>query len=110
MEGIAGPLLLCGCCHAGLLNALAHVQCTFERPIVAVAGGAHLADASPDHLRRVGQALLEMEAVQRTAKTHRAFKLHEFRGVDLEDVARLKAIGIVTADQVYAPRPFTPQI
>jgi len=47
---------------------------------------------------------------RRIAKTCRAFKLHEFRGVDLEDVARLKAIGIVTADQVYAPRPFTPQI
>lgn len=38
---------------------------------------------------------------RRIAKTRRALKPHEFRGVDLEDVARLKAIGIVTAGQVY---------
>jgi hypothetical protein len=31
---------------------LAHVQCTFERPIVAVAGGVHHAGASPDYLDR----------------------------------------------------------
>jgi len=70
IEGTAGLILLCGCCHAGLLNTLAHVQRTFERPIVAVAGGAHLAGASPDHLRRVGQALLEMESVQRVYLNH----------------------------------------
>jgi len=70
IEGTAGLILLCGCCHAGLLNTLAHVQRTFERPIVAVAGGAHLAGASPDHLRRVGRALLEMGSVQRVYLNH----------------------------------------
>lgn len=70
VEGAAGLVLLCGCCHAGLLNTLSHVQRAFERPIVAIAGGTHLAGASPDHLRRVGQTLLEMEPVQRVYLNH----------------------------------------
>ncbi|MBN1814967.1 MAG: MBL fold metallo-hydrolase, partial [Anaerolineae bacterium] len=70
VEGAAGLVLLCGCCHAGLLNTLSHVQRAFERPIVAIAGGTHLASASPDHLRRVGQTLLEVEAVQRVYLNH----------------------------------------
>jgi 7,8-dihydropterin-6-yl-methyl-4-(beta-D-ribofuranosyl)aminobenzene 5'-phosphate synthase len=40
-----GLLLLCGCCHAGLLNTLEHVQRAFAHPIVAIAGGTHLAGA-----------------------------------------------------------------
>jgi 7,8-dihydropterin-6-yl-methyl-4-(beta-D-ribofuranosyl)aminobenzene 5'-phosphate synthase len=70
VEGAAGLVLLCGCCHAGLLNTLSHVQRAFERPIVAIAGGTHLAGASPDHLRRVGQTLLEMKPVQRVYLNH----------------------------------------
>jgi 7,8-dihydropterin-6-yl-methyl-4-(beta-D-ribofuranosyl)aminobenzene 5'-phosphate synthase len=66
----SGLLLLCGCCHAGLLNTLSHVQRVFERPIVAIAGGTHLASASPDHLRRVGQTLLEMASLRRVYPNH----------------------------------------
>jgi len=65
IEGTAGLILLCGCCHAGLLNTLMHVQRSFERPIAAIASDTYLAGASPNHLQRVGQALLEMESVQR---------------------------------------------
>jgi 7,8-dihydropterin-6-yl-methyl-4-(beta-D-ribofuranosyl)aminobenzene 5'-phosphate synthase len=65
-----GLLLLCGCCHAGLLNTLYRVQRVFERPIVAIAGGTHLAGATPDHLRRVGQVLLEMETLRRIYLNH----------------------------------------
>jgi 7,8-dihydropterin-6-yl-methyl-4-(beta-D-ribofuranosyl)aminobenzene 5'-phosphate synthase len=70
VEVDSGLLLLCGCCHAGLLNTLSCVQRVFERPIVTIAGGTHLASASPDHLRRVGQTLLEMESVQRVYLNH----------------------------------------
>jgi 7,8-dihydropterin-6-yl-methyl-4-(beta-D-ribofuranosyl)aminobenzene 5'-phosphate synthase len=70
VEGAAGLVLLCGCCHAGLLNTLSHVRRAFERPIAAIAGGTHLASASPDHLRRVGQMLLEMEPAQRVYLNH----------------------------------------
>ncbi len=70
VEADSGLLLLCGCCHAGLLNTLAHVQRVFERPIVTVAGGTHLVSASADHLRRVGQVLVAMESVRRVYLNH----------------------------------------
>ncbi len=52
-----GLVLLCGCCHAGLLNTLAHVERVFGRPVVAVFGGTHLISADADHLERVHQRL-----------------------------------------------------
>ena len=63
-------VLLCGCCHAGLLNTLAHVQRTFERPIAAIAGGLHLTSAAGEHLQHVGDVLVEMESVQRVYPNH----------------------------------------
>jgi 7,8-dihydropterin-6-yl-methyl-4-(beta-D-ribofuranosyl)aminobenzene 5'-phosphate synthase len=66
----SGVLLLCGCCHAGLLNTLTHVQRAFERPIVAIAGGTHLVNADADHLQQVCEVLLEMEAVRRIYLNH----------------------------------------
>ena len=67
-----GPslLLLCGCCHAGLLNTLLHVKRTFERPIVAIAGGTHLVNADADHLQRVCSMIEEMASVQRLYLNH----------------------------------------
>jgi 7,8-dihydropterin-6-yl-methyl-4-(beta-D-ribofuranosyl)aminobenzene 5'-phosphate synthase len=70
VEEAAGLILLCGYCHAGLLNTLAHVRRTFERPIVAVAGGTHLVNANADHLRHVSEVLLEIESVQRVYLNH----------------------------------------
>ncbi len=52
-----GLALLCGCCHAGLLNTLAHVERVFGRPVVAIFGGTHLISADADHLERVRQRL-----------------------------------------------------
>jgi len=63
-------VLLCGCCHAGLLNTLAHVQRSFERPIVVIAGGLHLTSATAEHLQHVGKVLVEMESVQRVYPNH----------------------------------------
>jgi 7,8-dihydropterin-6-yl-methyl-4-(beta-D-ribofuranosyl)aminobenzene 5'-phosphate synthase len=62
--------LLCGCCHAGLLNTVAHVERTFERPIALIAGGLHLLDASEDDLRRIGEVLAAMSALQRVYPNH----------------------------------------
>lgn len=70
VEVASGLVLLCGCCHAGLLNTLAHVQRTFERPVVAIAGGTHLVSANPDHLERVGHVLGAMESVRRIYLNH----------------------------------------
>lgn len=55
-----GLALLCGCCHAGLLNTLAHVERLFGRPVVAIFGGTHLISADADHLERVRQRLLAL--------------------------------------------------
>ena len=63
-------LLLCGCCHAGLLNTLAHVQRTFERPIRVIAGGLHLTSATAEHQQRVNKVLVETESMQRIYPNH----------------------------------------
>lgn len=70
VEVESGLVLLCGCCHAGLLNTLYRVQYAFERPVVAIAGGTHLVSASADHLRRVSEVLVELESVQRIYLNH----------------------------------------
>ena len=50
-------VLLCGCCHAGLLNTLAHVQRVFGRDPATVIGGTHLISADEAHLRRLVDVL-----------------------------------------------------
>jgi len=37
--------VICGCCHAGLLNTLSHVERNFKGSITAVLGGTHLMTA-----------------------------------------------------------------
>jgi len=63
-------VLLCGCCHAGLLNTLSHVQRVFDRPIAAVAGGTHLARANADCLQDVASVLQQMESLQHVYLNH----------------------------------------
>jgi 7,8-dihydropterin-6-yl-methyl-4-(beta-D-ribofuranosyl)aminobenzene 5'-phosphate synthase len=65
-----GLLLLCGCCHAGLLNTLAHVQRTFGEPIVGIAGGLHLTGASDDELQHVVEILSSLPALKRVYPNH----------------------------------------
>ena len=60
LETGKGLVVLCGCCHAGLLNTLAHVRRTFGVDITAVAGGTHLLQADKAHLRRVIEVLREL--------------------------------------------------
>jgi 7,8-dihydropterin-6-yl-methyl-4-(beta-D-ribofuranosyl)aminobenzene 5'-phosphate synthase len=45
LETEAGLALICGCCHAGLLNTVAHIRRTFGRDPVGVVGGIHLLHA-----------------------------------------------------------------
>jgi 7,8-dihydropterin-6-yl-methyl-4-(beta-D-ribofuranosyl)aminobenzene 5'-phosphate synthase len=60
LETDEGLVVICGCCHAGLLNTLAHVRRTFGANITAVAGGTHLLHADEAHLRRVIEVLREL--------------------------------------------------
>jgi 7,8-dihydropterin-6-yl-methyl-4-(beta-D-ribofuranosyl)aminobenzene 5'-phosphate synthase len=62
--------LLCGCCHAGLLNTVAHVQRTFGWPIALMAGGLHLTSASPEDLQQICEVLAAMPALQHIYPNH----------------------------------------
>ncbi|MEA3459809.1 MAG: MBL fold metallo-hydrolase, partial [Chloroflexota bacterium] len=57
LEAEESLVVICGCCHAGLLNTLAHVRRAFEGEITAVAGGFHLVDADEAQLKRTIGAL-----------------------------------------------------
>jgi 7,8-dihydropterin-6-yl-methyl-4-(beta-D-ribofuranosyl)aminobenzene 5'-phosphate synthase len=57
VETQRGLAVLCGCCHAGLLNTLARVHQMFQRPIVEIVGGTHLIDADAMHLQDVIEVL-----------------------------------------------------
>jgi 7,8-dihydropterin-6-yl-methyl-4-(beta-D-ribofuranosyl)aminobenzene 5'-phosphate synthase len=48
-----GLVLLCGCCHAGLLNTLVTVRSVFGRDPIAVVGGIHLVHADTPTLNHV---------------------------------------------------------
>ena len=50
-------VLICGCCHAGILNTVYHVEGMFNKPIKAIFGGLHLQDADENHLARVVEVL-----------------------------------------------------
>jgi len=63
-------VLLCGCCHAGLLNTLAHVERTFEQPIAMIAGGLHLTSATAEELQQIGEVLAGMPALQGVYPNH----------------------------------------
>jgi 7,8-dihydropterin-6-yl-methyl-4-(beta-D-ribofuranosyl)aminobenzene 5'-phosphate synthase len=59
MDTQEGMVIICGCCHSGLLNTLAHVKRTFHRPIIAILGGTHLATADETYLEHVSDVLRE---------------------------------------------------
>lgn len=48
-----GLVLICGCCHAGLLNTLAHVENSFGQKVFHVLGGTHLLTANEMELAYV---------------------------------------------------------
>jgi len=51
--------LVCGCCHAGLLNTLFHVNKNFSLPITSVVGGTHLLSADRPYLAHVVEVISE---------------------------------------------------
>ena len=59
LETTSGIVLICGCCHAGLLNTLQQVQRQFKQPLLAVLGGTHLISTDGEMLRHVIAVLQE---------------------------------------------------
>jgi 7,8-dihydropterin-6-yl-methyl-4-(beta-D-ribofuranosyl)aminobenzene 5'-phosphate synthase len=70
LETKAGLVVVCGCCHAGLLNTLAHVRRVFGEKIAAVVGGLHLARSSAPQLQHVAAALRDLYEVPRLCVNH----------------------------------------
>jgi len=68
--GEDGLALICGCCHAGLLNTLAHVEEVFARPVEAIAGGLHLTGASEEELEHVGEELASRPGLRQVYPNH----------------------------------------
>lgn len=62
LSSTMGLVVLCGCCHAGLLNTLRHVRRIFDRKIFAIVGGTHLETADSVHLTRVIHTLKEQDS------------------------------------------------
>ena len=53
-------VLLCGCCHAGLLNTLGSARDGSSDVVVGVVGGVHLTGATPELVRRTVATLRSM--------------------------------------------------
>jgi 7,8-dihydropterin-6-yl-methyl-4-(beta-D-ribofuranosyl)aminobenzene 5'-phosphate synthase len=62
--------LLCGCCHAGLLNTLAHVRRAFDGPISVIAGGLHLVSVADQDLQRIVKELSAMPTLEAVYPNH----------------------------------------
>jgi len=70
LEADGRSMLLCGCCHAGLLNTLAHAERFLGRPMQVVAGGLHLLSASEEELSHICAALKAEPSLQRVYPNH----------------------------------------
>jgi 7,8-dihydropterin-6-yl-methyl-4-(beta-D-ribofuranosyl)aminobenzene 5'-phosphate synthase len=55
-----GLVLLCGCCHAGIINTLNYVRSISRQKIHAVIGGIHLVGAKPT---RIDSTLGELQNI-----------------------------------------------
>ena len=60
LKGRDGLTLLCGCCHAGLLNTLEQVRATFGAYPRLVAGGTHLIASDAAGIAHVAARLKEL--------------------------------------------------
>ena len=70
LETGAGLVVICGCCHAGLLNTLAHVRRRFTGAIIAAMGGTHLVSASDADLRQAAEVLRDAYGSPRLYPSH----------------------------------------
>ena len=59
-----GLHLVCGCCHAGLLNTLLQVRSVFGGPMISVTGGMHLLTAGKPELDQVIRFCEEMPEIK----------------------------------------------
>lgn len=59
LETRDGLVVVCGCCHAGLLNTLDHIRRVFNHRFLAVIGGTHLVSAAPETIAHAVNVLMQ---------------------------------------------------
>jgi 7,8-dihydropterin-6-yl-methyl-4-(beta-D-ribofuranosyl)aminobenzene 5'-phosphate synthase len=47
-----GLILVCGCCHAGIINTILHVRKIYAKPVYSVVGGIHLFGATEERISK----------------------------------------------------------
>ncbi len=57
LETKQGLVVICGCCHAGLLNTLEHVTTSFGRDVFTVLGGTHMRSFQREDMEYVARIL-----------------------------------------------------
>jgi len=62
IKGEKSLMLICGCCHAGLLNTLAVVRDIFDMDIAMILGGTHLITANPEMIGLVVDKIKTLNA------------------------------------------------
>lgn len=65
-----GLVLICGCCHAGLLNTLGQVGRVLPGPVRTIIGGTHLGGADAAQLAHVAEKLAEMPELAHVYLNH----------------------------------------
>lgn len=70
LETKRGLVVLAGCCHAGLVNTLAHVRQIWQAPVVALIGGSHLHPSEPAELQDAIDAVRDDFQLQRLVLGH----------------------------------------
>jgi 7,8-dihydropterin-6-yl-methyl-4-(beta-D-ribofuranosyl)aminobenzene 5'-phosphate synthase len=65
-----GLALVCGCCHAGLLNTLAHVTERFGKPVDVILGGTHLVSTDAASLQLAVDQLRDVYGSPRLHPNH----------------------------------------
>ena len=57
LDTTEGLVLITGCCHAGLLNTMEHVQKMINKPFKAIIGGTHMVRFSKEEVEQVADVL-----------------------------------------------------
>lgn len=57
--GDEGLMLICGCCHSGIVNTMLHVKALFGRYPTTIVGGLHMENATDTRINATVEALKE---------------------------------------------------
>jgi 7,8-dihydropterin-6-yl-methyl-4-(beta-D-ribofuranosyl)aminobenzene 5'-phosphate synthase len=52
LDSEKGLILVCGCCHAGIINTIMHVKKIYQKPVCSVIGGIHLHGANEERISK----------------------------------------------------------